>query len=137
MKKRMIISVLLALMLITLSACATDSDTDSPIQVNTPGPTPVGATPAPNDKIDLPGVSIQINAPGPNSLVNTPDARGRIAGALMGLWHGLISPVTLILSLFNSNVQIYEVHNNGREYNLGYLLGIAILLLILGISMRR
>ena len=45
------------------------------------------------------------------------------AGFWMGLWHGLISLVTFIISIFNDNVTIYEVNNTGWPYNLGFILG--------------
>ena len=48
------------------------------------------------------------------------------AGFWMGLWHGLISLVTFVISLFNSEVTIYEVNNTGWPYNLGFILGIMI-----------
>jgi len=48
------------------------------------------------------------------------------AGFWMGLWHGLISLFTFIISLFNDNVTIYEINNSGKLYNLGFILGIAI-----------
>jgi hypothetical protein len=48
------------------------------------------------------------------------------AGFWMGLWHGFISLVTFIISLFNNSVEIYEVKNNGWPYNLGFILGIMI-----------
>ncbi len=48
------------------------------------------------------------------------------AGFWAGLWHGFISLVTFIISLFNTKVNIYEVANNGWPYNLGFILGIAI-----------
>jgi hypothetical protein len=48
------------------------------------------------------------------------------AGFWAGLWHGLISLVTFIISLFNSDVAIYEVNNSGWPYNLGFILGIMI-----------
>jgi hypothetical protein len=48
------------------------------------------------------------------------------AGFWMGLWHGLISLVTFIISLFNSEVTIYEVNNTGWPYNLGFILGVMI-----------
>lgn len=48
------------------------------------------------------------------------------AGFLMGLWHGLISFFTFVISLFSDNVTIYEVHNNGGWYNFGFILGISI-----------
>jgi hypothetical protein len=67
-------------------------------------------------------------AAGPNDLVNSPDTEGNIAGFWLGLWHGIIAPVTFIISLFSDNVHMYEVHNNGNWYNFGYLLGLAIIL---------
>lgn len=62
-------------------------------------------------------------AAGPNNVayVNAP----HIAGFWLGLWHGLISPITFIVSLFNHNVNIYDVHNNGAWYNFGFMLGIS------------
>ena len=48
------------------------------------------------------------------------------AGFWMGLWHGFISLVAFIISLFNENVTIYEVNNTGWPYNLGFILGIMI-----------
>ena len=48
------------------------------------------------------------------------------AGFRMGLWHGFISLVTFIISIFNDNVTIYEVNNTGWAYNLGFVLGISI-----------
>lgn len=44
----------------------------------------------------------------------------------MGLWHGFISLVTFVISLFNDNVTIYEVNNVGKLYNLGFILGVMI-----------
>ncbi len=63
-------------------------------------------------------------APGPNELVRA--NAGTTPGFWLGLWHGVIAPVTFIISLFNKNVQMYEVHNNGNWYNLGFLLGMSI-----------
>ncbi len=65
-------------------------------------------------------------APGPNTLAHTPNAKGFVPGFWYGLWNGIISPVTFVISLFDSNVQIYEVHNNGGWYNFGFILGISI-----------
>jgi len=62
-------------------------------------------------------------APGPNSLEKTANADGKTAGFLFGLWHGFISPVTFIISVFSKNVRFYEVHNNGTWYNFGFVLG--------------
>ena len=67
-------------------------------------------------------------APGPNSAQNTPDREGRIAGFWLGLWQGLISPVTFVISVFNPRVRFYEVHNNGNWYNFGFVLGAGLFL---------
>lgn len=60
---------------------------------------------------------------GPNSLRNTPDEDGEVAGFWKGIWHGLISPISFVLSLFTKNIYVFEVHNNGGWYTFGFLLG--------------
>ena len=50
---------------------------------------------------------------------------GTIAGFWRGLWHGIIAPITFLISLFTDNVNIYEVHNNGNWYDFGFMLGIS------------
>lgn len=45
-------------------------------------------------------------------------------GFWLGLWHGIIAPITFIISLFNDNVRMYAFPNAGRWYDFGYLLGI-------------
>ena len=60
---------------------------------------------------------------GANPEVGAPPA----AGFLLGLWHGLISPITFLVSLFNDKVSIYEVHNDGNWYDFGFVLGAGIL----------
>jgi hypothetical protein len=62
--------------------------------------------------------------PGPNALVNTPDEAGRVAGFWQGLWHGIIAPVTFVISLFSDTVHVFETHNNGNWYVFGFLLGL-------------
>ena len=47
------------------------------------------------------------------------------AGFWLGLWQGLISPITFLISLFTSEVNIYEVQNNGNWYDFGFILGVA------------
>lgn len=46
-------------------------------------------------------------------------------GFWYGLWHGIIAPISLIISLFDDNVAIYAVYNNGGWYNFGYILGLS------------
>jgi len=64
-------------------------------------------------------------AAGANSAVDTPAADGDVAGFWMGLWHGLILPITFIVSLFTESVSVYEVHNSGGWYDAGLVLGAA------------
>lgn len=49
------------------------------------------------------------------------------AGFWYGIWHGLISFVTLVVGLFNDHVKVYEVDNTGGWYDLGFLLGVTML----------
>ncbi len=62
-----------------------------------------------------------LSVAGPNSKYQQPGAAP--AGFLAGLWHGLILPITFIVSLFNANVRIYEKNNSGRWYDFGFVLG--------------
>ena len=128
MNNRLVTTALLAIVFIMVTACGPVTG----VQVQTPVPTSKAGTPAPNGQINVPGVRIQINAPGPNALTNVPDTQGHIAGILMGIWHGLISPVTMVISFVTPGVTMYEVHNDGSQYNLGFFLGVVILLVVLG-----
>ncbi len=56
-------------------------------------------------------------AAGPNAMEGV---GANVAGFWLGLWHGLIVGITFIVSWFTDSVTIYEVHNNGFWYNLGY-----------------
>lgn len=108
--KKILAFVLLVILLVTLAACAPDSKV----------------------KLDKSDTEIQFTAPGPNPELDKPAENGLVAGLAMGFWHGFISPVTLIMSFLNPVIQMYEVHNNGAMYNLGFLLGVAIVFLLLG-----
>ena len=66
-------------------------------------------------------------AAGTNPTVDVLDAGGKSAGFWSGLWHGLISCITFIISLFSDNVNIYEVHNSGNWYDFGFMLGVSII----------
>jgi len=105
---------LFMLLSVLITACGPDSS----VQVNTPNTT------------------MQLRAPGPNPMVNQPDQNGLIARAVAGLWHGIIAPITLVISFFNSNVHMYEVHNAGSEYDLGFLLGITVVIALLSLFAR-
>lgn len=62
-------------------------------------------------------------AAGPNNMAGSVNAEGELAGFWMGLWHGCISFITFVISLFSDKVNVYEVHNNGGWYNFGFILG--------------
>ena len=62
-------------------------------------------------------------AAGENAAVDVPAEDGDVAGFWLGLWHGIIIPVTFIVSLFSDTVNIYEVHNTGGWYDFGFVLG--------------
>ena len=46
------------------------------------------------------------------------------AGFLMGIWHGWIAPVSLIIGLFNPEIRVYETLNTGWWYDLGFYISI-------------
>ena len=107
--KKIFISI--GILTLLLAACAPGSD----LEVTTPGST------------------IELRSPGPNPLLDQTDEAGGIAGFVQGLWHGIISPVLVVGSFFNPAMQMYEVHNNGRDYNLGFMIGVAFIFLLLGL----
>ena len=135
MKQKASIVLLTVIWLVVLAGCAPGTG----VQVNTPVPQTQAGTPAPSGQINVPGVTININAPSPDPLFNTAGPSGRVAGILLGVWHGVISPVTIVLSFVNKDSQMYEVHNDGGPYNLGFVLGVIILLIVLGliVGLRR
>jgi hypothetical protein len=67
-------------------------------------------------------ITLSACAAGPNAMVHTGQDP---AGFWLGLWQGLISPITFLISLFTSEVNIYEVQNNGNWYDFGFMLGVA------------
>jgi len=134
LKKQGFIIVLMLASLMMLAACSPSTV----VQANTPAPSAGAGTPAPPGVIDVPGVKLQIYVPGPNPMVGTPDAHGRPAGFWLGLWHGVITPFTLLASFLGvQDVQIYEVHNDGKLYNLGFFVGVLVMPAVLGIVFGR
>jgi len=69
--------------------------------------------------------------PGPNPAIGTGEEP---AGFLLGLWHGIISPITFVISLFTNpndffgSASLYEVRNSGNWYDSGFYLGLTMLL---------
>lgn len=50
-------------------------------------------------------------------------ASRQVVGFWYGLWHGTILPLSWIVSLFDNDVAIYAVYNNGGWYDFGFVLG--------------
>ena len=50
-----------------------------------------------------------------------------IYGFWGGLWHGIISPITFIISLFKDDVAMYACNNTGGWYDFGFVIGAGIL----------
>jgi hypothetical protein len=130
MKKLILITVLIFTLALVMG-CTPNTG----IQISTP--VPHVKADAATGQIDVPGFKIQLNAPGINPLANTSDAHGKVSGIVEGIWHGIISPGTLIASFINPNVQMVEVHNDGSQYYLGFLIGVAIIFIIIGLLFGR
>ncbi|MEX2029644.1 MAG: hypothetical protein WD906_01555 [Anaerolineales bacterium] len=114
MEKKQFVIVLMACLAVVMAGCASAGV----VQVEPPPPN-------------------TFNAPGPNPELNTADADGNVAGIWPGIWHGIISPVTLVMSFLNTDSRMYEVHNNGSQYDLGFLIGAAIVFGLLGVTAGR
>ena len=59
-----------------------------------------------------------------------PDAVNHAAdtpGFLLGLWHGFIFPWAWIGSLFDPQIAVYAVPNDGGWYDFGFFVGITVL----------
>lgn len=48
----------------------------------------------------------------------------RPAGFFSGIWHGWIAPVSLIWSIFEPRVSVYETFNTGWWYDFGFYISI-------------
>lgn len=46
------------------------------------------------------------------------------AGFLWGIWHGWVSPVSLIIGIFDPGIRVYEVNNTGWWYDFGFYMAI-------------
>lgn len=55
------------------------------------------------------------------------DTELHVCGFWSGLWHGIIAPIAFVVSLFNDNVTVWDVNNNGGWYTFGFLIGIGTL----------
>lgn len=52
---------------------------------------------------------------------NTTD---ELAGFFWGIWHGWIAPISLIIGIFKDHIRVYEVHNTGWWYDVGFYMAV-------------
>lgn len=52
---------------------------------------------------------------------------GHVYGFWGGLWHGIIAPISWIGSLFNDDIAVWAINNNGGWYTSGFILGVGAL----------
>lgn len=45
-----------------------------------------------------------------------------------GVWHGMICQISFIGSLFNDDIAVYAINNNGGWYNFGFVGGLGIII---------
>lgn len=57
------------------------------------------------------------------------------SGFFMGIWHGWIAPISLVVGLFKPEIRIYDIYNTGWWYDCGFY--IAIISGFGGISLAR
>jgi hypothetical protein len=57
----------------------------------------------------------------PGTLIATED---NPAGFFMGIWHGWIAPISLVVGIFDPQVRIYEQDNTGWLYDFGFYIAI-------------
>ena len=70
----------------------------------------------------------------PGTGTGEPDER---AGFFMGIWHGWIAPLSLIVGIFKADVRLYEVNNTGWWYDLGFYVAVIAGFGGLALSRRR
>lgn len=46
------------------------------------------------------------------------------AGFFWGILHGWLAPFSLIIGIFNKNIRVYEVMNNGWWYDFGFYIAV-------------
>lgn len=61
--------------------------------------------------------------------------RDRRANFLVGIWHGWLAPISLIVGIFRPGVRVYETFNTGWWYDFGFY--IAVISGFGGISLSR
>lgn|ERR1035437_293760 len=48
-----------------------------------------------------------------------------------GVWHGMISQIAFVGSLFSDDIAVYAVNNNGGWYNFGFVGGFGVMVRVI------
>jgi ABC-type multidrug transport system permease subunit len=54
----------------------------------------------------------------------TPAFESNPAGFFLGIWHGWLAPLSLILQIFNPEHSIFELNNTGFGYEIGFYMAV-------------
>lgn len=54
----------------------------------------------------------------------TPAFENNPAGFFLGIWHGWLAPLSLILQIFNPEHSIFELNNTGFGYEIGFYMAV-------------
>lgn len=54
----------------------------------------------------------------------TGDGGRETSGFFMGIWHGWIAPISLIVGFFKDDIRIYDPVNTGWLYDLGFTMAV-------------
>lgn len=46
------------------------------------------------------------------------------AGFFWGIWHGWVSPISLIIGIFDPGIRVYEINNTGWWYDFGFYMAV-------------
>ena len=57
---------------------------------------------------------------------------GHVYGFWGGVWHGIVAQIAFFGSLFDKDIAVYAINNNGAWYNFGFVGGLGIMLRIIG-----
>jgi hypothetical protein len=61
---------------------------------------------------------------------------GHTYGFWGGVWHGMISQISFIGSLFNDDIAVYAINNNGGWYNFGFVGGFGVMIKVFSVFMK-
>lgn len=54
----------------------------------------------------------------------TPAFESNPAGFFIGIWHGWLAPLSLVLQIFNPQHSIFEINNTGFGYEIGFYMAV-------------